>query len=75
MPDRRGAPATTSEVRGEDWYGDDISGTEHANVAFIDVDMTELINRGASFTECVFRGVRFNASTAFGRGVHQLHVY
>ena len=63
MANHKSAPTeTTSEIRGEDWYGDDVSGHEYANVLFRDVDMTELVNQGAAFTECVFRSVRFNAS-------------
>jgi uncharacterized protein YjbI with pentapeptide repeats len=56
-------PPTESEVRSQDWYGEDLSGQEHVRVAFIEVDMTEAVNRGAVFTECTFKGVRFNASS------------
>lgn len=65
MAERRngaGAPPTESEVRHADWACDDISGQEHARVAFHDVDLTEVIDNGASFTECVFSDCRFNAS-------------
>ena len=46
----------------EEWYGRDISGQHHARVAFEDVEMTEVRNDGALFTECTFRRTRFNAS-------------
>jgi fluoroquinolone resistance protein len=65
MAERRyGAPATPteSEVRHEDWACDDISGQEHTRVAFHDVDLTEVVNQGASFTECTFSNCRFNVS-------------
>jgi uncharacterized protein YjbI with pentapeptide repeats len=65
MAERRyGAPAppTESEVRHEDWACDDISGQEHARVAFHHVDLTEVVDQGASFTECAFSNCRFNAS-------------
>ncbi|BCB90319.1 pentapeptide repeat-containing protein [Phytohabitans suffuscus] len=65
MAERRhgAAPSTDSEVRHADWACDDISGQEHARVAFHDVDLTEVLDQGASFTECVFSDCRFNAST------------
>ncbi|MEU6034332.1 pentapeptide repeat-containing protein [Actinomadura sp. NPDC047616] len=65
MADRRHgrpAPPTDSTVRSEDWDGRDVSGEEHTRVEFVDVDMTETSGRGAAFTDCTFRGVRFNAS-------------
>lgn len=43
--------------------GADLSGREFERTAFVDVDMTEASNQGAVFTECSFRGVKFNAST------------
>lgn len=62
---RHGAagPITETTVRSTEWDGQDQIGQTHERVAFIDVDMTELLNEGSTFTECVFRGVRFNAST------------
>jgi uncharacterized protein YjbI with pentapeptide repeats len=65
MAERRygaAAPPTETEVRHADWACDDISGQEHARVAFHDVDLTEVVGQGASFTECVFSNCRFNAS-------------
>ena len=56
-------PATTVTVAGEDWSGRDISGQTHERVAFVDLDLTEVENTGAVFTECTFRGARFNVST------------
>lgn len=55
-------PPTNTTVRSEDWYGQDVSGQTHTRVAFVDVDLTEATNQGATFAECTFRGVRFNVS-------------
>jgi uncharacterized protein YjbI with pentapeptide repeats len=55
-------PSTESEIRQADWYGEDISGQEHTRVAFIGVDLTEITDDGAVFTECTFRDCRFNLS-------------
>ena len=54
-----GAPA---EVRGADWYGEDLSGQQHAGLTFVGVDLTEATSDGAVFTECTFRDCRFNLS-------------
>ena len=61
---RRGTPAPETEhtISGADWYGTDISGQSHTRVKFVDLDMTEITNNGAVFTECTFRNTRFNAS-------------
>lgn len=64
MPDRRGGSSTTdTTVDGADWEGRDLSGEQHARVAFLDVDLTDATDTGAAFTECTFRGARFNGST------------
>ena len=55
-------PTTTSTVRSEDWDGRDLSGERHEKVAFIDVDLSEAVDDGGVFTECAFRGARFNVS-------------
>jgi fluoroquinolone resistance protein len=55
-------PSTNSKIVDEDWYGRNLETSEYAQVAFIDIDMTELTSKGTVFTECSFRGVRFNAS-------------
>jgi fluoroquinolone resistance protein len=59
-----GVPAspTETEVRGADWYGEDLSGQEHVRVAFVGVDLSEATDEGAVFTECTFRDCRFNLS-------------
>lgn len=65
MAERRqgaAAPETDATVAGADWYGRDISGQQHARVAFVDLDLTEVENRGAAFTGCTFRRARFNVS-------------
>ena len=61
MAERHGA-ATETEVRGADWYGEDLSGQEHTRVAFSGVDLSETTDDGAVFTECTFRDCRFNLS-------------
>jgi fluoroquinolone resistance protein len=44
------APETTSTISGEDWEGRDISGEKHTKVLFVDIDLAEVVNRGAVFT-------------------------
>ncbi|TDU89841.1 pentapeptide repeat protein [Kribbella voronezhensis] len=64
MADRthgRQTPATESTIR--DWDDADPSGQTYTRVLFIDSDLTEISNAGGVFEECVFRGVRFNASS------------
>ena len=56
------APETTSTLIGVDWTGQDLSGHTHARVLFVDLDLTEVENTGAVFTECTFRRARFNVS-------------
>jgi uncharacterized protein YjbI with pentapeptide repeats len=60
----RGAPtpSTDETISGADWEGRDLSGERHTRVAFVDLDMTEVENAGAVFTECTFRRARFNVS-------------
>ena len=60
------APATRTVVSGASWYGEDLSGQSHESVLFVDLDMTEAENRGATFTECTFRNGRFNVSAHDG---------
>ena len=62
MPPRTDRPAAETEVRGADWYGDDLSGQEHTRVAFSGVDLSEATDEGAVFTECTFVDCRFNLS-------------
>ena len=49
-------------VRGEDWYGRDLSGQRFARHTFYDSDWTEVVNDGGIFDECTFSGIKFNAS-------------
>lgn len=65
---RAGRPAaeTLSRIRDEDWYARDLSGLAHDRVEFIDLDLTETTGRGAAFTDCTFRGVRFNVTAQTG---------
>ena len=56
------APATTTTVAGEDWDGRDISGQTHTRVAFVDLNLTEVRDHGAVFTECTFKRALFNCS-------------
>ena len=59
----RGArPAATGTVRAEDYDGSELSGLHVTGTTYVDVDMTEVRNEGGVFTDCAFRGVRFNAS-------------
>ncbi len=46
----------------EDWDSRDISGQTFVRVMLADIDMTEAINNGASFTKCTFQRVQFNVS-------------
>jgi fluoroquinolone resistance protein len=65
MADRRhgeAPPPTDTEIRNACWEGDDLSGQEHTAIAFVDVDLTDTITRGATFTDCTFRDCRFNGS-------------
>jgi fluoroquinolone resistance protein len=57
------APSTTSTLHSADWDGRDLSRECYEKVAFIDVDLTESVNDAGVFTECTFRGARFNVST------------
>ena len=58
----RTASSTQSEVRDEDWYARRVTGETHRQVAFVDIDMTEVVTESTVFDDCTFRGVRFNAS-------------
>jgi uncharacterized protein YjbI with pentapeptide repeats len=57
------APATTSTVRPEDWDGAPLTGRRFDAVLFAGVDLAEQDERGAVFSDCTFRSVRFNVST------------
>jgi len=59
---QRSETGTESEVRDEDWYAREVRGEKHERVAFVDVDMTEVLTESSVFDGCTFRGVRFNAS-------------
>ena len=56
------APKPESTISGEDWDGRNISGQIFTRVLFADVDLTEVTNDGATFSECTFRRVQFNVS-------------
>ena len=60
--DGAAVPATDSTVTRADWEGEDISEQEHTRVLFVDLDMTEVRNIGAVFTECTFRNAKLNCS-------------
>jgi uncharacterized protein YjbI with pentapeptide repeats len=55
-----------AEVRDEDWDGRDLSGLEHVDSAFVDVDMTQARSANSTFEGCTFLRVRFNASQHAG---------
>ena len=59
----RSAPPTEAEVRDEDWYGRTLSAETHTRVAFVDVDLTEVVDDSCVFDGCVFRGVRGTFTT------------
>jgi fluoroquinolone resistance protein len=63
LADRRPAPETNSEVRGEDWGGREIRQETFTGVAFTEVDLSEVVTERSVFDQCHFRGVRFNVST------------
>lgn len=63
MADRRQAPPTASEVRHEDWGGRELVQETFTRVAFVEVDLSEVVTQASVFQECTFRGVRFNVST------------
>jgi uncharacterized protein YjbI with pentapeptide repeats len=44
------------------WDPRTVSGSRHEAVLFMDVDLSDFEDRGASFDTCTFRGIRFNAS-------------
>lgn len=62
---RRGTPTppTDTTVLDRDWTVNEVVGATYERTLFVDVDMADLLNRGSTFRECVFRGVEFNAST------------
>ena len=65
MAERRGgapAPECDTSITGEDWYGLDLSEQTFERTLFVDVDLTEAVSAGSVFTDCSFRGVKFNAS-------------
>ena len=37
-----------TELRDEDWYGDDLADVRHEGVRFVDVDLTEVRTSGAA---------------------------
>jgi len=55
-----------SDLRGLDWYGEDLSGREHTGDAFWDGDLSEVTGTASTFTDCTFGGVRFNAARLTG---------
>lgn len=59
-------PEPQSIVRGEDWYGRDLSDQRFSRHTFYDTDWTEVVNEGGVFDECTFSGVRFNVSRHTG---------
>ncbi len=52
----RPAPPTETTISSANWDSRDLTGENHENVLFVDVDMTEATGVGAVFTECTFRG-------------------
>lgn len=50
------------DLRGVDWYAEEVAGTRFVRCDFSDADLTEARTTGAVFEECDFGGARFNAS-------------
>ncbi|MDP9182101.1 MAG: pentapeptide repeat-containing protein, partial [Actinomycetota bacterium] len=59
-PGREVAP--DSEVRHEDWGGEELRQRTYTRVTFAEVDLSEVVTEGSTFEECTFQGVRFNVS-------------
>lgn len=59
------APEEERTFRREDWYGEEFIGRRFVRCEFHEIDLTESVTRGATFTDCVFGNVRFNASKHF----------
>ena len=57
------AAVTESEVRHEDWGGRELLQETFSRVAFVEVDLSEVVTEGSVFEECTFRGVKFNVSS------------
>jgi uncharacterized protein YjbI with pentapeptide repeats len=55
-------PPTEATIRPADREFDDLDGESFRRVLFLDVDLSEMVDRGSTFVECTFRGVRFNCS-------------
>lgn len=53
---------TDTEVRHEDWGGEQLLQRTFTRVAFVEVDLSETVSDAAVFDECTFHGVRFNVS-------------
>lgn len=65
MPERKSvrpiADARTTRS-GLDWEDRQIVDERHEQVSFVDVDCTEASIEGTTFSECYFRGVKFNCA-------------
>jgi fluoroquinolone resistance protein len=69
MADRRygtPTPVAHDEIVHEDWAGRTLDGETHERIAYIDLDLSDVVNRGSVFTECTFRATRFNTSQHIG---------
>lgn len=65
MPARksvRHATDSSHTLSGLDWENRQIVDEEHAQVSLIDVDCTESTMENTTFSECYFRGVKFNCA-------------
>ena len=56
------APPTDHTIARADWCGRDLSGEAHERTLFTDLDCSEAMATGATFTECTFRRAKFNVS-------------
>lgn len=70
MADRlhgRAGPQPSNTVRGEDWYGADLTGQVFEDIAYIDLDLSETTSTsGLTFVDCTFRQMRLNVSEHTG---------
>jgi len=51
-----------AELAHLDWAGRDLTGEVHAGDTLVDVDLSEVVGSGASFTDCVLRDCSLNAA-------------
>ena len=58
----RPTPRTHQTISGASWESRTLERQTHTGVAFLDLDMTEVVDEASVFTDCSFRRTRFNCS-------------